>query len=625
MKNENIKDIIAENRRRTARLADNYDPISGQGCLGERITVRRRGGKDVLVPATMTADPSYRKQMSAHDFNQLRQRYDFEYWCATCVTVKDKSGYADVRLRLNRPQRIIADVLERQRTANQPIRAILLKARQLGGSTVVQAYMAWLQLLHRDNWHSLICAHVKDTAQTIRGMMSKLLASYPEEYLPAGEKSLRLTSFEGSRTTMRLGHRNNTVTITSAETPEAARGKDIAMAHLSEVAFWRTSACHDPNDIIRSIAGSVALASHTLLVIESTANGVGNYFHTEWLRAEAGVSDKTAIFVPWYEYGIYTLPVNDYETLWNSLDPYERGLWQRGLSLEQIAWYHAKRREYTTHRAMQAEYPSTADEAFTATDRGVFDTDGIARLRTECRQPASTGEICGNAVKGREALRNVHFTADSAGRLKIWKHPEQSVSTDRYLTIVDIGGRSDTSDYSVIAVVDRHGDGNRPEIVAQWRGHTDHDLLAWNASQIATYYRKAPLIVESNTIETERTEGENSGYILDEIADYYDNVYYRRSGEGSTAMRPGFHTNRQTKPLIVNNLVAAVRDGSYTERDSGAVDELQTYERKPNGTFGAKDGHHDDILMTRCIGLFIAQEMARNGGCDITALKRPFC
>ena len=183
-------------------------------------------------------------------------------------------------------------------------------------------------------------------------------------------------------------------------------------------------------------------------------------------------------------------------------------------------------------------------------------------------------------MKGREALRNVHFTADSAGRLKIWKHPEQSVSTDRYLTIVDIGGRSDTSDYSVIAVVDRHGDGNRPEIVAQWRGHTDHDLLAWN---------------------------------------------YRRSGEGSTAMRPGFHTNRQTKPLIVNNLVAAVRDGSYTERDSGAVDELQTYERKPNGTFGAKDGHHDDILMTRCIGLFIAQEMARNGGCDITALKRPFC
>ena len=51
----------------------------------------------------------------------------------------------------------------------------------------------------------------------------------------------------------------------------------------------------------------------------------------------------------------------------------------------------------------------------------------------------------------------------------------------------------------------------------------------------------------------------------------------RRSGEGNTAMRPGFHTNRQTKPLIVINLVAAVGDGCYTERDRGAVDELQTY------------------------------------------------
>ena len=88
MKNENIKDIIAENRRRTARLADNYDPISGQGCLGERITVKRRGGKDVLVPATMTADPSYRKQMSAHDFNHplagCNLRFD-----GTVVTVRD--------------------------------------------------------------------------------------------------------------------------------------------------------------------------------------------------------------------------------------------------------------------------------------------------------------------------------------------------------------------------------------------------------------------------------------------------------------------------------------------------------------------------------------------------------
>ncbi len=622
MEKHSIEEIIEENSRRLANLCDRYDPLTGEGAWGKRQRVKHPDGGAVLVPVAMLADEGYSKGMTAHRFNALRQRYDFEYWCATCVTVKDKAGYADVRLRLNQAQRIIVAAMEEQRTAGKPIRIILLKARQLGGSTVVQAYMAWIQLLLRDNWHSLICAHVKDAAQTIRGMMSKLLAAYPEDYLPEGETSLRLAAYEGSRTTMRLGHRSNTVTITSAETQEAARGKDIAMAHLSEVAFWRTSAGHDPNNIIRSIAGSVALASHTLVVVESTANGVGNYFHSEWLRAEAGVSDKRAVFVPWHKLGIYRMEVDDYAALWASLDDYEKRLWQMGLALEQIAWYHAKRREYTTHRAMQAEYPTTAVEAFTATDRSVFDTGGVERQRQSCREPMAVGEVSGDAVKGRDALRGVHFAADGGGRLKVWRMPEKEAVADRYLAVVDIGGRSDTSDYSVVAVIDRRGDGGKPEIVAQWRGHTDHDLLAWKAAQIAAFYSRALLVVESNTIETERTEGENSAYILDEIADYYPNMYYRCGADGGRN-RLGFHTNRQTKPLVVNTLVAAVRDGLYVERDSGAVDELMTYERKENGSFGAKDGCHDDILMTRCIGIFLAQEMARGAGSDITPLKKP--
>ena len=142
----------------------------------------------------------------------------------------------------------------------------------------------------------------------------------------------------------RIDGRANTITICSAENQDAARGTDIAMAHLSEVAFWRKSERHDPNDIIRSVAGSVALTDHTLIALESTANGVGNFFHDEWLRAKAGVSDKVAVFVPWYEYPIYAVPVSEPEKLWNALDDYERALWDRGLTLEQIAWYHQKRK-----------------------------------------------------------------------------------------------------------------------------------------------------------------------------------------------------------------------------------------------------------------------------------------
>lgn len=626
MKQPFTNDILKENDRRLQFAQTEYDPVSGGGCFGERVAVTAPNGSKVMIPAAMQMDEAMSRQLTQREFNQLRMHYDFEFWCIMCVSIKDKTGYADVRLRLNRPQRLAFSRLESQRLAGRPIRAIMLKARQMGGSTLIQTYMAWIQLMHCDNWNSLICAHVRDAAQTIRAMMSKLLAAYPQDYLPDGLEQQRLLPFEGSRTTMRLGNRSNTITISSAETPESVRGKDIAMAHLSEVAFWRASTMHDPNDIIRSVSGSIALVSNTLLVVESTANGVGNFFHTEWLRAEAGESDKCPVFVPWYESEIYQLVVDDAARLWEKMDDYEMALWERGLTLQQIAWYHAKRKEYASHRAMKAEYPTTAEEAFAATDKCVFPVEAVTRLRMDCCPPLVVGDVTGDAVKGRGAMRNVRFVADSVGGMKVWHQPSPADAYSRYVTIVDIGGRSDASDYSVITVIDRFGTQNKPQVAAQWRGHTDHDLLAWKAVTTACYYCNSLLVIESNTLETERTEGENAVFILEEIADSYGNMYFRRTYNaltGSTITHPGFHTNRQTKSLIINNLICEVRDGCFTEHDNECANELLAYERKPNGSYGAKEGCHDDILMTRAIGLYVARELQRNPAADCTPLKRP--
>ena len=620
--------MIKENDRRRQRLAtERYDPLTGEGCCGERREVRVPGGGRAYVPASMLLDPEYSDTLSLNGFEMLRMRHDFEFWCAKCVAVKDKTGWRDIRLVLNRPQRIILRELEAMRTARRPIRAIVLKARQCGVSTLIQAYMAWIQITQRDNWHSLVCAHVRDAAATIRAMMSKLLVRYPEEYLPDG-KELRLRPFEGSRNICRIDGRQNTIAVCSAENQEAARGSDLAMAHLSEVAFWRETPGHDPNAIIRSIAGSVALAELTLVVMESTANGVGNFFHTEWLRAKAGESDKVPVFVPWYEYGIYSVPVDDYHGLIDNMDSYERGLWESGLTLEQIAWYHSKRREYASHKAMKAEYPTTDIEAFTSTDRMVFDREGVERLRCGCAAPELEGDIVADALTGPESLRGVRIEAAPGGLLKVWK--DRCGSTrhyNRYIVIVDVGGRSDDSDWSVIAVIDRGEErGAKPEVVAQWRGHTDHDLLAWKAAQIAAYYHKALLVIESNTLEAEAAGAGNAAYILDEIADYYPNIYCRNVIDRLTGTRlsqVGFHTNRATKPLVVNHHIATVRDGRYVERDMEAVNEHATYERRNNGGYAAKEGCHDDILMTRCIGLYIADDLARDEPPDLTPLKIP--
>ena len=110
--------------------------------------------------------------------------------------------------------------------------------------------------------------------------------------------------------------------------------------------------------------------------------------------------------------------------------------------------------------------------------------------------------------EGEDALSNLRFRADRQGLLSIWAMPETFEGyevVNRYLTVVDVGGRSNKADWSVIVVFDRLSmiDGSEPpSVVAQWYGHCDIDQLAWRAAQIAAFYDNSYLVIESNTLET---------------------------------------------------------------------------------------------------------------------------
>lgn len=614
MMNE-IDEILDENRRRNEALAVDYDPIEGVGCIGERCRVAKSAFNDgdCYVPVAMTRDRRYVAVSSRDEWVKLRCEYDFEFWCATCVMIQDKLTGRDRRLVLNVPQRRVAAILESDRVAQRPMRLIMLKARQWGGSTLVQIYAAWMQCVHCRNWHSLICAHVKDTAANIRGMYSKVLSNYPEDYW-TGDEAPKFRPYERSVNIREIAGRNCRVTIGSSENQEAVRGSDYAMAHLSEVAFWHDSQRRSPDGFIRAVCGGIALAPNTLIVLESTANGVGNYFHSEWLRSKAGNSDKHAVMVPWYEIEIYRQRVADAAKLWREMDDYERNLWDMGMTLEMIQWYHSKRREYPSHSMMKAEYPTDDVEAFVNTGAGVFDAEYVERLRRDCCEPKHIGELMADSHRGERALRNIRFSEDSCGKLKVWAQPQEQGDRfieNRYVVSVDIGGRAESSDYSVITVVDRHPliDALPMEIVAQWRGHIDHDLLAWKSAMIAKWYNDALLVIESNTLETECTEGDHGLFILDQLRDVYNNMYYRETFDKSgmdSSYRIGFHTNRATKRLVIDSLIGMVREGAYKERAAEACDELMTFEQKENGSCGAKAGYHDDVVMSRAIGLYVA-------------------
>ena len=603
----NIEDILEENRRRQALLAsDRYDPLAGVGCWGDRVEACGS-----LVPRTvLDHHPDY---LSMDDVSRDRARIeeDFEFWCARCVTIKDKLSGRNVPLVLNRPQRRLVAVMEGQRTSGRPVRIILLKARQWGGSTLVQMYMAWMQLVRHTGWNSLICGHLHATSKSIKRMYNLLLRHYPRELLDAADDTdvPRFAKLEGQPNVQQIAARDCLVLTGSSRSEDAARGYDIAMAHLSEVAFWQDSAMHSPDDLIRSVGGSVALKPETVIVLESTANGVGDYFHDEWLRAELGRSDKASVFVPWHEIDIYTLAVDDPSALWLEMDEYEHTLWKDGCTLEQINWYHSKRKEYRCHELMMAEYPSNANEAFTMNGHCPFAHEHLDELEKGCHvPPVLVGDIQADGESCNGARRNIRLVAASNGQLKVWERPEKGGPVEvRYCVVVDVGGRSDDSDYSVIAVW-RQRTASRPAtIVAQWRGHIDHDQLGWKSMQLAIYYNEAPLVIESNTLTNEAARAGESEYILERVHRFYGFVY-KRDGK-----RLGFHTNVKTKREAITALIRALRDGTYVERDIEAVNEMRDYQVH-NSRYEARAGKHDDILMTRAIGLLVMDDESINGG-----------
>lgn len=481
--------------------------------------------------------------------------------------------------------------------------------------------MAWLQLLHETGLNSLILAHKGVASDEIKDMFDRMIASYTL----LEEKDRKLTTIGKSRSMYQVPGRNCRIKIGSAESPDTCRGGDYNLIHCSEVGLWRKTDGKSPEDIVRSACSGVLLAPYTMIVYESTANGTGNFFHREYEAAKEGISQFSSLFISWYEIEKYALPfpsedkkrefaerlferrMNEYaDTAREQPGAYLWWLWKKGATLEALHWYVGERSKYSEHALMASEYPSDDIEAFAHSGSRVFDKYKVEALKPGCMKNHKRGEI-----------DETGFSPMDSGNWRVWKEPGEDGEEfeNRYLAVVDIGGRSHKSDWSVIAVFDRGpmATGGLPEVAAQWRGHCDFDILTRKAAAAAAYYQNALLVIESNTIETSEYD-RGGGYdlsttLLGRLRESYPNLYTRRNSQDAVVegapVKYGFHTNVRTKPMIISTLIEIIREGQYVERDKQCLDEYLTYEQRQNGSFGAISGCHDDILMTRAIGLHI--------------------
>lgn len=652
-----IKEMLRLDKERRNKYFRTYDPIRGDkegevvprsplAIDGETYYVPQEmhsdpfvkayfkyGGPSGLLRATGQYDTEDNRRVVAENLLTLRLKYDFEFCAAATIKIQDKETKKPIPLILNEGQRILIGEYERQRLAGVPIRVLLVKARQWGGSTATQCYMYWLQRYWFENWHSCIVALDQTQAVNIRTMYKNLIAK-----LPRWSDPITFKRFEGTELIRIIPERGCRVQIGSAQKPDALRSFDFSLVHMSEVGLWKDTQEAKGDDVAMALYSTVPDVPGTMIVMESTAKGVGNYFHRQYLAAldnkKSGTNGIRPVFVAWYVDVRYTKRYfNRYqstEEFVQTWTEYNWWQWEQGATLDGIFWYNNfKKSHHWTDFQMKSEYPTTAEEAFQTKSGRYFTDDLLSWLHKNLRQPKFIGDIRGDATIGEKVMDNVKLYPNDALQsevLKIWIYPTDGeisgkIIKNRFLVTVDVGGRGYRADWSVISVFDRismAGEFGALERAALWRGHVDPDLLAYKAAQIAHYYNDALLVIESNTYDTKNkksddaavSEGDHTYTVLDTLGGIYENLYRRRTAPDNTRDKEtrhiGWHMNKQTKYMAYDDYTVRLREGDYMEYSQDAADEAMWLMNAPGGKIEAMEGTHDDIQDTTAVGCYIA-------------------
>jgi len=276
---------------------------------------------------------------------------DFDFYSRNCLKIRTKDKGLQPFL-MNEAQRFIHNKLEQQIKDTGKVRAILLKGRQQGASTYVGGRFIH-KTTHNKGVRAFILTHDGESTNALFEMTERFHENLPKYIKPS-------TSAANAKE-LHFGVLDSGYKIGTAGNKAVGRGQTIQYFHGSEVAFWLNASEHT-----KGIMQAVPDADGTEVIWESTANGVGNFFHEQWKLAEKGLSEFIPIFVPWFWQSEYkkTLPDDISFT-----DEEMVLLNQYSLTKEQLYWRRIKVAELTTDgvdgsKAFKQEYPMNAAEAF---------------------------------------------------------------------------------------------------------------------------------------------------------------------------------------------------------------------------------------------------------------------
>jgi hypothetical protein len=496
---------------------------------------------------------------------------DFEQFCFRMLKIKTKDGEIKP-LILNKAQKKFADTVFEGIKAGKPVRIIILKARQMGFSTVTEAIIYYLTSLQEAK-NAFIVAQDSDATGNLYDMFRLYHEKVPEVIKPMTKRNnAKKLTFENPSVKEREQRKNpglkSKITVQSAEKKVLARSETIHYLHASEVAFWPPS---KKKKHLNSLLAALSKEPGTVGVLESTANGMDD-FKKYWDDAVEGRNDFTPLFFPWFEMPDYRKPVPPGFELTDE----EKELKQRfNLDDEQIQW-----RRFTIRndcngdpRLFRQEYPSVPEEAFLLSGDGIFDNEFIQRLMDAIEVPGELHEV--------DIVKNSVIKAAS-GELRIFRQPEPG---KRYIIGADTAKGKSNGDYDAAYVIEERSG----EMCAVIHGQWDTDLYGKKLDVLGRYYNTALLAVENNNT------GES---VLNTLYNtcQYPLLFMWKKGD------LGWNTNNATRPVMISDFKEAIRDQLFPIYCRLLYKECLTFIDK-NGKPQADNGCTDDCIMAYAIAL----------------------
>lgn len=603
-----------------------------------------------LATATPTSDTEALRK---------RIRESTPYWAEKFAKIVDKQGRL-VPLEAKAGQLEFDRQLEAQRADGKPMRALALKARQVGISTWVQAKAVHRCTL-RERYDALTVAHDRETGAKLYRMAETIYANLPDdpELKPklGQHRRQRFLHFAGDGLwTHGQAFPDSRYFVDTAGEFQAGRGGTYPFIHGSEVAFWAQIMLK-----LTALMAAVPDDPQTLIALESTANGF-NEFKDLWDDAEEGRSAYLAFFWPWHKEEEYRLEFAS-ETekerfiVGDPTNPHaeeESDLVKNfDLELEQLHWrrYVIANKCGGDTRIFHQEFPSTPAEAFIATGQKVFDPYKAAQLMVKVdlsdpRTPTAEnpGPLIGDLKMGQhrtdptrsggtiEVPTQALWTPRERGVInpsapwRLWLPEEElermapvapsrdpdirPVLKSEYVVGVDVsGGNTENTrdpDYHVIEVIDH----KTRQQIAEYRSRIDPDLLAREILLAALFFNDALVAIE-------RTGSWGAAPLRILWHDYHYPHVYRSKKIGNANeridQRLGWDTNVRTKPLLLAGMAELLRIGEDGIKSRVLANELRTYTRTEKGTTEAEPGKYDDALMAYMIAQQVAHDQPMKG------------